>query len=152
MNPLTTRIITSILETEEAWHHETRRLRYQHVLAVYGQIREALFTDQVTFPAYGHAVALLRAVTADLGERERHFEWSADMDWWVLLECDRPDCPAMQAQRYLSELVESRILDAWNSERWQYEHPTEAEILALGIRPSLVPAVEIAGNLQTSLF
>lgn len=150
MNAITTEIFTAILGTEEAWDKRTRKLRYGHVLKMYQDIHEQRFINEVMFPEWRKATKLLRALIPE-DQRDVHFTPDETFGW--LIQMCSEDCYFERFSDYLGVLVDRRCLFIFNEEKWAPEDPSEEEILALGIRPGIVPTKEFPdGSVQVTLF
>jgi hypothetical protein len=134
MNKLTVEILTPLLQDEDAWDKKTRQLRIAWVRDEYTKAREALWMDAVYFPRVYRLFSLLRSWGVF---PENAFTWEAFgfvqelQGWWLSDPC-------------LSDVVLERFEDYfqgwWWQEEWEYEGFTVADVLALGVRPHLVPA------------
>ena len=153
MNEFTESLIRMVLDTEGAWDKHTRELLYGEVIDMYTKLRDVVVWEQVIKPTYAQAVALLRAFTSQRNTfGAEHFEWDEDEDWWVLVECCNPDCQAMFLQGALANIADRVIGRRIDQNDMYYMEPTKEEVLALGIRPNLVPGISGRGFVQTTLF
>ena len=155
MNKLAKEIISEVLTLEDAWDKKTRELRHSWVLEAYHHIREVRFYDEIFFPRMLRAMRLIKAMgivpewawdEVDIGyDEELHGWWVIDPDWGDFIQ---------NRFQYPNNWKRAGYFEAWwDSEDWAWEKPTKEEILALGIRPSLVPGkADKQGNIQPSMF
>lgn len=161
MNKFAKETITSILQTEAAWDKDTRELRYKYVIHTYWNAREAFLFDEIFFPRMARAMRLMykmKIFPESAWERNVSVGMNDEIpaEYWLT----DPGISDDVMQRFSGPLYSKQdgtfrhtyfgaICD---SDDYYLEEPTEEEILALGIRPSLVPAEERNGVMQKSLF
>lgn len=145
MNRKSTEIITEILSSEAAWDKKTRKLKYDNVIEWYREERAARFDDEVLYPRLLRAHRMLSVwCNATLGEDG----WLEDGELSDALSdqlsgdsfynvVGYPIVPGLRSRQYYRE---SYFVHIWDGTEWAMEEPTEEEILALGIVPSLVPS------------
>lgn len=144
MNQKSSEIISELLKLEAAWDKKTRELNYKWVLEAYEGEREYLFQEKVMMPR------LLRA-------HRLYASWcnaTLDKDGW-LEDGELSDrlsdqlsndmgmgygiIPGLRERPYYRSCYFQNI---WENTEWVQEQPSREEILALGIRPNLVPQKE----------
>lgn len=162
MNELSKKILLEVLSKPTAWKEtkndkgeKVRELKYQFVIDELHGIREGMFYDKVLFPTYAHATGLLRAITQRVNPEwaALHFVWDDSIGGWLVGECNDPRCQGDMLSWGISEIVDAHNGPVWNSDEWRWEQPSKEEVLALGVKPNMVPEkVDKQGNVQASLF
>jgi len=133
MKDITKEIITELLKLDESWDKRTGKLRTAFVVKAYQDIREMRYYDEIWFPHMMRIMRLLRALQIVPKEAfsvetlgygiEIEGWWITDPDWGSCIE-NELTYGSNAAQRYLDRM--------WYEE-WQWEEPTEEEILTLGV-------------------
>ena len=145
MNQMTREILAELLLIEKAWDKKTRQLNYHWVIDNYRGTRAYKFDSEVLYPRLLRAHRML-AVWHDIPLTEDG--WIDDYDLSDALSdqlcgdsmynvVGYPIVPGLRHNQYFRDSYFSKI---WESEEWVMENPTEQEILAIGIQPTLVPA------------
>lgn len=142
MNQITSEIIEEILLDERAWDKKTRELKYDWVIDAYRGEREYRFEEEVLMPRLKRAHRLLATWCNETLNAEGWLEdgnlsdaiseqFSAE--WGVGYGIS----PGLRERVYYRWCYFEAL---WQSRLWEYEEPTKEEILALEIKPNLVPS------------
>jgi len=138
MNRVAETLLHNILGEAAAWDKKTRQLRYRHVLVRLYADLELEWYGLVYFRMYHRACALWRQSFP--GELRAHFfeqiSFMGEPDGWSIIAEDDLTC-----QWVLSEHLEHycNVYFLQQHPEWAHQDVSEEEILALGIRPKVVP-------------
>jgi len=129
VNEVTKQLLTTILSQESAWDKKTRALKYDEVITWLGNLQDYEYFYGVYWPCMLRAVQIAKAqgwppgCFQEISVNGEDIEWFCD-DWVV----DYLTGPG----GYLSGVW----YDLYT------ESPSQEDILALGIRPTMVPGKE----------
>ena len=156
MNKITAEIISELLEEEFAWDKKTRELNYHAVVDTYHEIREHRFYDEIYWPRILRAMRLIKAMgifPEDIWSEETFGWYEEYTGWWPIYAPDINERFCEEITYKNGKWRQTYFNKFWTSEDWAWEQPEEEEILALGIKPNLVPKKrDRLGNLQPSMF
>jgi len=145
MNQSSERILRELLTEEVAWNSKDRSLRYGNTVDILNHRREFLFYSEVYFPRMARLFRTLVFLGALKEDDLETLEWDNGEEYPWPAEADVADRISSRMEKYFYWLT-------WQK-GWEWEEPDKEEILALGIRPSLVPSKEYEdGTVQRSMF
>ena len=144
MNAINKEILTEMLKAPEFWEpiKENRlvtghRLKLRRVFDELRTAKEIMFYDRVLFPRTQRMMRLVKAmgiVPEHVGWQEREVGINQIFMIWYPSE--------IAWQEYLSDYFSSYFQDIWENDEWCCEEPSESELLALGIRPDSMTAIQ----------
>lgn len=140
MNEFSTKIFTDLLRSDEAWDKKTRELKYDWVLSQAYIYRQALY-DPIQARLYARAVHLCHVLTSLSEDDYQQILQDGQVVEYFADDCitDR-FCGEGDPSAYRVSYIESIWYGtfAWAA-NMDFEVPTKEELLAMGIRPHLVP-------------
>ena len=143
MNDLNKSILNEILKAIECWQPikdgkfvTGYKLKLPYVYRELRIAKEALFYAEIYFPRTQRIMRLIKSmgiIPGHIGWKEMEIGMNVEIKIWF-------PCTS-EWQDFLSDRFEPYFQNIWLNE-WCYEEPTEDEILALGVRPDSVMAIQ----------